>query len=124
MQAQLVNPPDIICKDKFLLQSTIVPVGTTDEDITFSTVSVPKFFNMLILIYLFWFLIVTFLQFAKNDGKYIEEKKLKVILVTPPLLPVLNGTSKQAPAYETLTVKDEVPSRVENLSSNYTVFDQ
>lgn len=124
MQAQLVNPPDIICKDKFLLQSTIVPVSTTDEDITSSTVSIPKFFNMLILSYLFWFLIVTFLQFAKNDGKYIEEKKLKVILVTPPLLPVLNGTSKQAPAYETLTVKDEVPSRVENLSSNYTVFDQ
>lgn len=39
MQAQAVAPPDMVCKDKFLIQSTVVPVGTTDEDITASMVS-------------------------------------------------------------------------------------
>ena len=34
MQAQRVAPPDFQCKDKFLIQSTVVPVGTTEEDIT------------------------------------------------------------------------------------------
>jgi hypothetical protein len=34
MQAQRVAPPDRQCKDKFLIQSTVVPFGTTEEDIT------------------------------------------------------------------------------------------
>ncbi|CAN1164753.1 Vesicle-associated protein 2-2, partial [Linum perenne] len=34
MQAQKVAPPDMICKDKFLIQTTVVPIGTSDEDIT------------------------------------------------------------------------------------------
>jgi hypothetical protein len=34
MQAQRVAPPDMQCKDKFLIQSTVVPYGTTEEDIT------------------------------------------------------------------------------------------
>lgn len=34
MQAQRVAPPDMQCKDKFLIQSTVVPFGTTEEDIT------------------------------------------------------------------------------------------
>lgn len=33
MQAQHVAPPDRQCKDKFLIQSTVVPFGTTEEDI-------------------------------------------------------------------------------------------
>ncbi|XP_058077770.1 vesicle-associated protein 2-2-like isoform X3 [Magnolia sinica] len=33
MQAQREAPPDMQCKDKFLIQSTIVPFGTTPEDI-------------------------------------------------------------------------------------------
>ncbi|XP_043708957.1 vesicle-associated protein 1-3-like isoform X3 [Telopea speciosissima] len=33
MQAQREAPPDMQCKDKFLIQSTIVPFGTTEEDI-------------------------------------------------------------------------------------------
>lgn len=38
MQAQKEAPADMVCKDKFLIQSTIVPTGTTDEDITSSLV--------------------------------------------------------------------------------------
>lgn len=39
MQAQREAPPDLVCRDKFLIQSTVVPVGTNDEDITSATVS-------------------------------------------------------------------------------------
>ena len=39
MQAHKVAPPDMICKDKFLGQCTVVPAGTTDEDINSSMVS-------------------------------------------------------------------------------------
>lgn len=34
MQAQRVAPPGLECKDKFLIQSIVVPFGATDEDIT------------------------------------------------------------------------------------------
>ncbi|PSS19621.1 Vesicle-associated protein 2-2, N-terminally processed like [Actinidia chinensis var. chinensis] len=75
MQAHRLAPPDMICNDKFLVQSTVVPSGTTDEDITSSL-------------------------FAKDAGRYVEENKLKVILVSPPNYPALsplNGTFKQVP---------------------------
>lgn len=39
MQAPRAAPPDMECRDKFLIQSTIVSSGTTDEDITASMVS-------------------------------------------------------------------------------------
>ncbi|KAK9062236.1 hypothetical protein SSX86_019422 [Deinandra increscens subsp. villosa] len=65
MQAQTVAPPDLICSDKFLIQSTIVPNGTTEDYIMSTT-------------------------FVKEDGKHIEEKKLKVILVSPPHSPILS----------------------------------
>ncbi|KAE9445578.1 hypothetical protein C3L33_22520, partial [Rhododendron williamsianum] len=86
MQAQKSAPPDMVCKDKFLVQSTVVPEGTTDEDINTS-------------------------MFAKDDGRYIEEDKLTVILVSPPNSPVLspiNGTLKQVSAYEASTLKDQI----------------
>lgn len=38
MQAQRIASPDLECKDKFLIQSTIVPEKTIDEDITASMV--------------------------------------------------------------------------------------
>ena len=38
MQAFKEPPPDMACKDKFLIQSTAVPEETTDEDITASMV--------------------------------------------------------------------------------------
>jgi hypothetical protein len=34
MQAQRVVPEDWVCKDKFLVQSTLVSDKTTDEDVT------------------------------------------------------------------------------------------
>ncbi|XP_022143133.1 vesicle-associated protein 2-2-like [Momordica charantia] len=67
MQAQRAAPPDMLCKDKFLIQSTIVPSGTTEEDITAS-------------------------MFSKDGGKYIEEDKLKVALISPLNSPILSPT--------------------------------
>ncbi|CAN1285285.1 Vesicle-associated protein 2-2 [Linum perenne] len=76
MQAQKVAPPDMICKDKFLIQTTVVPIGTSDEDIT------P-------------------LMFSKEKGGHIEETKLRVVLVSqlgPPESPLSSpdiGSLKQ-----------------------------
>ncbi|KAK3023619.1 hypothetical protein RJ639_043887 [Escallonia herrerae] len=98
MQAQRVFPPDMICKDKFLLQSTVVPEGTTDEDITPS-------------------------MFAKDYGKYVQEKKLRVILVSlspdSPVLSPINGTLKQLPVYQLPTLEDQLLSTVDNYSSDH-----
>ncbi|KAF0928306.1 hypothetical protein E2562_039415 [Oryza meyeriana var. granulata] len=57
MQAQMTAPPDLQIKDKFLVQTTAVPFGTADEDIA------PAFFS-------------------KETGRYIEENKLRVVLVS------------------------------------------
>ncbi|KAA8545019.1 hypothetical protein F0562_019764 [Nyssa sinensis] len=94
MQAHRLAPPDLICKDKFLVQSTVVPIGTTDEDITPS-------------------------MFAKDDGKYVEESKMKVILVSPPHSPVIspiNGVLKPVPIYEASILKDQVLNTFESLT--------
>ncbi|GMY21208.1 vesicle-associated protein 1-2-like [Fagus crenata] len=83
MQAQRTAPSDMVCKDKFLIQSTIVPVGTTDEDITPS-------------------------MFVKDGSKYIEENKLRVTLISPPDSPVLspiNGLLKHGLAHEASKLK-------------------
>ncbi|GMY27642.1 vesicle-associated protein 2-2-like isoform X2 [Fagus crenata] len=93
MQAQRVASPDMQCKDKFLIQSTIVPFGSTEEDITSD-------------------------MFAKDSGKYIVEKKLRVILIIPPPSPVLlpiNGVLKQDPPFEASVQKDRVLSGLENI---------
>ncbi|XP_048127184.1 vesicle-associated protein 2-2-like isoform X1 [Rhodamnia argentea] len=73
MQAQRTAPADMICKDKFLIQGTVVPPGTADEDITSG-------------------------MFSKDEGRYVEENKLRVSLISPPHSPDLspiNGTFKQ-----------------------------
>ncbi|KAG4932034.1 hypothetical protein AAZX31_17G021900 [Glycine max] len=93
MQAQRMAPPDMLCKDKFLIQSTVVPVGTTEDDITSD-------------------------MFAKDSGKFIEEKKLRVVLISPPSSPVLlpvNGDMKHDPSNEINVQKDRLPSGVENI---------
>ncbi|XP_015573294.1 vesicle-associated protein 2-2 isoform X1 [Ricinus communis] len=93
MQAQKVAPPDFLCKDKFLVQSTIVPFGTTDEDITSG-------------------------MFSKESGKYIEEKKLRVVLTNAPTSPVLlpnNGELKKDPFYDTSLHKDISQNGIENI---------
>ncbi|XP_054776648.1 vesicle-associated protein 2-2-like isoform X2 [Prosopis cineraria] len=78
MQALKEAPADMACKDKFLIQSTIVPVGTTNEDITSSL-------------------------FVKDDNKYVEENKLKVALISltsSPELSPINGDFNNGLAYE------------------------
>lgn len=93
MQAQRSAPSDLPCKDKFLVQSTVVPFGTTGDDITSG-------------------------MFAKDTGRYIEDNKLRVVLITPPQSPVLlpsNGVTKQEPLYETSGQKDKQWFGVENL---------
>ncbi|KAK7356024.1 hypothetical protein VNO80_15290 [Phaseolus coccineus] len=65
MQAQREAPEDMVCKDKFLIQSTVVPAETTSDDVTSSL-------------------------FVKDGRKYIEENKLKVTLITPPNSPDLS----------------------------------
>ncbi|XP_074292734.1 vesicle-associated protein 2-2-like [Silene latifolia] len=59
MQAPKEVPVDLICKDKFLIQNTIVPEGTLEENITSE-------------------------MFSRDNERYIEERKLRVILSTPP----------------------------------------
>ncbi|WJX90551.1 hypothetical protein P8452_72436 [Trifolium repens] len=94
MQAQRTAPPDMNCKDKFLILSTVVPYGTTEDDITSD-------------------------MFAKGTGMYIEEKKLKVVLISPPSSPVLlpvNGDVKQDQSNNQINVlKDRVLSGIENI---------
>ncbi|KAK7292320.1 hypothetical protein RIF29_08098 [Crotalaria pallida] len=96
MQAQRTAPPDLECKDKFLIQSTVVPFGATEDDITSD-------------------------MFAKDSGKYIEEKKLKVVLISPhsppssPVLLPVNGDVKQDSSNETHVQKDSVSAGVENI---------
>ncbi|KAF5459481.1 hypothetical protein F2P56_023422 [Juglans regia] len=56
MQAPKEAPPDLQCKDKFLLQSVVALDGATTKDIT------QEMFN-------------------KEDGKVVEEFKLRVIYI-------------------------------------------
>uniref|UniRef100_A0A5B6ZD92 Putative vesicle-associated protein 1-2 n=1 Tax=Davidia involucrata TaxID=16924 RepID=A0A5B6ZD92_DAVIN len=62
MQAQKEAPPDMQCKDKFLLQSVVSSPGATTKDIT------PEMFN-------------------KESGNHVEECKLRVSYVPPPQPP-------------------------------------
>ncbi|KAH1068450.1 hypothetical protein GYH30_006133 [Glycine max] len=62
MQAQKEAPPDMQCKDKFLLQSVVASPGATTKDIT------PEMFN-------------------KESGHDVEECKLRVVYVAPPQPP-------------------------------------
>ncbi|XVF28420.1 hypothetical protein REPUB_Repub15cG0027900 [Reevesia pubescens] len=93
MQPQCVAPPDLMCKDKFLIQSTVVPFGTAEEDITSD-------------------------MFSKESGKHIDEKKLKVFLTIPPHSPVLaaiNGELKQDSGHEISSPRERAWSGVENI---------
>ncbi|KAB2630089.1 vesicle-associated protein 2-2-like [Pyrus ussuriensis x Pyrus communis] len=85
MQAPRTSMTDMDCKDKFLIQSTIVSSATTDEDITSS-------------------------MFSKDGGKYVEEKKLRVTLVSPPNSPMLSPMKvdlKQGLGHEHSFLKDQ-----------------
>ncbi|XP_047957122.1 vesicle-associated protein 1-1-like [Salvia hispanica] len=62
MQAQKEAPPDMQCRDKFLLQSAVVNSWIASKDIT------PEMFN-------------------KDSGNQVEEYKLRVAYVPPPQPP-------------------------------------
>ncbi|KAM0861599.1 hypothetical protein ACQ4PT_045786 [Festuca glaucescens] len=62
MQAQRENPPDMQCKDKFLVQSVIAPSGINVKDVTGE-------------------------MFTKESGNKVEEVKLRVTYVSPPQPP-------------------------------------
>lgn len=99
MQAQRSAPADMICKDKFLIQGTVVPPGTREEDITSGMVRVYYYYffcspNLIILLLSH----LCVYQFSKDEGRYVEENKLRVSLISPPRSPDLspiNGTFKQ-----------------------------
>ena len=114
MLAQRTAPPDMQCKDKFLVQGTVIPAGTSEEDITPDLVRI-------IVVSCFTGLVLRFCcakQFAKGSGKHIEEKKLKVFLVSatpPPVLLPINGELKLDPNLETSLPKDRMQTGVENI---------
>lgn len=56
MQGQKESPPDMQCKDKFLLQSVVAPDGTTTKDVTSD-------------------------MFNKEDGRVVEDFKLTVLYI-------------------------------------------
>ncbi|CAK9226817.1 unnamed protein product [Sphagnum jensenii] len=62
MQAQREAPPDMQCKDKFLVQSVVAPVGSSPKDVS------PELFS-------------------KESGKEVHEAKLRVLYVSPPQPP-------------------------------------
>ncbi|RRT70862.1 hypothetical protein B296_00014477 [Ensete ventricosum] len=62
MQAQREAPPDMQCKDKFLVQSVIVDQGASTKDITTE-------------------------MFSKESGNVVDEVKLRVAYVSPPQPP-------------------------------------
>ncbi|KAL0323512.1 UNVERIFIED_CONTAM: Vesicle-associated protein 2-2 [Sesamum angustifolium] len=79
-----VCPSEMLCKDKFLIQSSVVPFGTTEEEIT------P-------------------VMFVKEGEKYIEETKLRVVLTSASNSPVspVDGVPKQEASHdETLSPKE------------------
>ncbi|KNA09558.1 hypothetical protein SOVF_152490 [Spinacia oleracea] len=92
MQIQRAAPLDLQCKDKFLIQCTAVSSGTAEEAISSDL-------------------------FAKDSGKHVEERKLRVILVSSPQSPVLapvNGVANQDLSHD-IPQNDKVPSGVDNL---------
>lgn len=62
MQSQREAPPDLQCKDKFLVQSVVAPYGVDQKDITQD-------------------------MFNKEEGKVVEECKLRVVYAPPPQPP-------------------------------------
>lgn len=74
MQAQRAAPPDMLCKDKFLIQSTIVPSGITEEDITASMVSFLDTFSFHALGFELFTFLSSFQKMEANILKRISSK--------------------------------------------------
>lgn len=90
MQAQKEAPSDMQCKDKFLLQSVVVPDGTTTKGITSEMVGwlLCFFYHLFLfkdrgLCFLDVELRMEYfvLQFNKEGDKVVEEFKLRVVYI-------------------------------------------
>ncbi|KAK5812657.1 hypothetical protein PVK06_028094 [Gossypium arboreum] len=81
MQAQKEAPPDMQCKDKFLLQSVAASPGTAAKDIT------PEMFN-------------------KESGNHVEECKLRVVYIAPPQPPSPVQEGSEEGSSSTASVSD------------------
>lgn len=101
MQAQKIAPPDMQIKDKFLVQTTAVPSGITDEGI------LPAFFS-------------------KETRRHVEENKLRVVLVSatrPEAEQLISGipsanTAIEVPVgKETLNLVNGVPNAANQVPS-------
>lgn len=83
MQAQKEMPLDMQCKDKFLLQSVSAPDGATSKDIT------PEMFN-------------------KEEGKVVEEFKLRVVYIPAhPPSPVPEESEEGSPSSASVAEKEK-----------------
>lgn len=63
-------------------------------------------------------------QFAKENSKYVEESKLRVIMTSPPHSPTLspiNGVHNEVHAYDTSPLKNQVLHGNKNISPQSTV---
>lgn len=117
MQAQKSAPLDMQCKDKFLIQSTVAPFGTSEEDIMPGLVRVIYRQCNGLLKWLFIGSYSCLMQFSKDSGNYIEECKLRVFLASPshsPVLSPVNGIGKQEPSYVISTQKEKLLTGAEN----------
>ncbi|KAM7279614.1 hypothetical protein ACFE04_006748 [Oxalis oulophora] len=90
MQPPRVAPPDFECKDKFLIQTTIAPFASTHDDITSH-------------------------MFVKGVHNYIIERKLKVLLLSSPVLSPHNRESKPQLGHEA-SFSENILSGVENIT--------
>ncbi|KAL6911723.1 hypothetical protein ACP4OV_000528 [Aristida adscensionis] len=82
MQAQREAPPDMQCKDKFLVQSAIVGKDVQPKDITGD-------------------------MFTKESGNVVDEVKLKVVYVTPSVTEGSEDGSPGSLSYQETTKEPE-----------------
>lgn len=85
LQAQRESPPDMQCKDKFLVQSTAVPPSTDSDDIPPDAVycNFSVLYSILIASPTDTCNNYTLAQFNKDAEGKIEECKLKVVYTAP-----------------------------------------
>ena len=131
MQAQKESPPDMQCKDKFLVQSVAAENGATAQDINaamvstltlligFISTSLPHAYNFwLVLSYVH---VLSWQQFNKEPGKVVDEFKLRVVYVpttTPSPIPEDSelGSSAHSSAQENGINHSAMPQSVRHRS--------
>ncbi|KAI3703393.1 hypothetical protein L1987_73432 [Smallanthus sonchifolius] len=92
LQAQLEYPPDMQCRDKFLLQSTPVPADADSEALPQNT-------------------------FSKEPGKQLEECKLKVVYIAR----TAQGNSDDNLKQNSDPSSDTLKKRNQNKSSGFSI---